>query len=795
MTFSQTSAPARVSVVVVGGGVVGCSVLYHLAKLGVADCVLLEKHKLSAGTTWHSAAQVRTLRASKNLAAMARYAADLYPRLESETGHSSGWINTGAIAIARTPGRLTHLKKQQAVSQMCGSRAEMISPSDAKERWRLLNTDDILGAVWSPDDGRVGPTDLCAALTKGAQKAGAKVLEETEVRGIVLKNGAVAGVETSRGEIRCDAVAVCAGLWSRDIAAMAGAHAHLWPCEHYYLLTRPFAGITHLPILADPDSHLYIRDESGGLLVGSFEPHARAVKDMGRLRDFAFQLLPEDWEHFAPMMENALHRVPELANVEIKTLVNGPESFTPDGKCLLGETGETPGLFLGCGMNSVGVVSGAGAGRALAELILRKPPTIALPEADPKRFPACWNSAAALSARAPETLGAAYDIHYPGWQNRTARDLWRLPLHKLWEKHGAHFAQMHGRERPLYFDKKEEPELSFARPAWFAQTGEEVRRAHSAAGVFDLSAFGMISVCGADAEKFLNRVCANDMTKPPGRVIYTALLNENGGMEGDLTAMRIGGDSYLLYTGAGETGRDLAHLRRHLRADERATIADETGSRAVLGLFGAQVADIGAVADLRRIAYFHHAESEIAGRKVRAARLSFVGEFGWEISCAPEDAAAIYETLAAQGAKPAGWYALNAMRIEKRFPAYYRELDPGITPMEAGLEFAVCAKKDFIGKESLRAYNPSRKLASIVLQDESAEPLGDEPVYCGETVCGRTTSAAFGYRIGKPVALAFLSHDSFAAQSVAVDIAGVRFAGNIIDGAAFDSAGARMKTL
>ena len=624
------------------------------------------------------------MRSSKNIAAIAQYATQLYPRLDAETGQSAGWLNTGSLAVAASSDRFLHILRQKAIADMCGIRAENISPAEAKEKFPLLNADDIVGAVWSPDDGRVGPTDLCAALAKGARTAGAKVFEETAVRGVVLRGDKVAGVKTSRGEIRCDAVAVCAGLWSREVAAGAGANAPLWPCEHYYLLTRPFAGITRLPILADNDSYLYIRDEAGGLLVGCFEPHARAVSDLSRLQDFAFQLLPEDWEHFSPMMQNALHRIPELANAEIKTLLNGPESFTPDGKCLLGETSETPGLFLGCGMNSVGVVSAAGAGRALAECILEKPPTIALPEADPKRFPSCWNSAAALAARAPEVLGTTYDIHYPGWQMRSARDLIRLPLHETWRRHGAHFAQMHGWERPLYFGKTREPKLSFARPEWFTQVGEEVRQASDAAAIFDLSAFGVLSVRGADAEKFLQRVCANDMSKPPGRVIYTAMLNEHGGIEGDLTALRIGGEHYLLYTGAGETRRDLAHLRRHLRADERAEIADETGARAVLGLFGAGAAQIGAAFGLESIAYFHHAEAEIGGCAVRVARLSFVGEFGWEISCAAADAEAVYKSLAAKGAQPAGWFALNSMRIEKRFLAYFRELDSGITPAGSG---------------------------------------------------------------------------------------------------------------
>ena len=789
---ADSSLPARASVVVIGGGVMGCSVLYHLAKMGAADCVLLEKHKLSAGTTWHSAAQVRTLRSGKNLTAMALYAAQLYPRLEEETGHSAGWQNTGALSIACSPGRLAHIHRQKAVADMCGASANLISAGEAKERWPLLNEKDVIGAVWSPDDGRVGPTDLCAALAKGATAAGARVVENAEVGGIVLRGGKVAGVETSRGHIETDAIAVCAGLWSRETAALAGANAALWPCEHFYLLTRPFGGIVRLPVLADHDSHLYIRDESGGLLVGCFEPHARAA-DPARLKNFAFQLLPEDWDHFEPMMQNALHRIPALADAEIKTLLNGPESFTPDGKCLLGETLETPGLFLGCGMNSVGVVSGAGAGRALAECMLRKPPTIPLPEADPKRFPACWNSAAALSVRAPETLGTTYDIHYPGWQKRSARNLRHTPLHAVWQKHGAHFGQTAGWERPLYFNKTREPTLTFDRPEWFAQTGAEARRATEEAAVFELSPLGVISVCGADAEKFLNRVCANDMTKPPGRVIYTLMLNEHGGIESDLTAFRLSEECYRLHTGAADIGRDLAWLRRHLKSGERADIADESGARAMLGLFGARAGDIAAAAALNSLRYFHHGESEIAGRPVRAARMSYIGEFGWEITCEARDAAAVFAALEKSGACPAGLYAQNAMRIEKRFSAYHHELDSGVTPEDAGLEFSIDWRKPFVGKDALRSSESRKKIVGIVLEDEQACPLGEEPVYDGGGICGRTTSGAFGYRVQKPVALAMINRASLSSEKIAVEIAGQRFAGKIIDGAIYDPSGARMK--
>ncbi|MGI9297345.1 MAG: GcvT family protein [Gammaproteobacteria bacterium] len=785
--------PARVSVVVIGGGVTGCSVLYHLSRLG-ADAVLLEKNTLSAGTTWHSAAQVRALRNTARMTEIVRYSRELYSRLEAETGQSAGWRNVGSLSVARTPGRLTHIRRQVAAAKSCGVRAEEIPPAEAKERWPLLNTDDIIGAVWSPDDGRAGPTDVCASLAKGAKNAGAKVYENIGVAEILTKNGKVAGVRAANGEtIRCDAVAVCCGLWSPEMAKTAGAAAQLWPCEHFYLLTKPFAGAAECAaVLADQDSYLYLREESGGLLVGCFEPHARAA-DPSRFANFAFQLLPEDWEHFEPMMQNALHRVPALADAEIKTLVNGPESFTPDGAFLLGETAETPGLFLGCGMNSVGVACGGGTGRALAEMICGAPPSIPLPEADPRRFPRCWNSAAALAERAPETLGRAYEIACPGRTPRTVRNLRLPPLHEIWQKHNAHFGQTAGWERPLYFGKTGEPEATFARPSWFFQTAEEVRRA-GAAAIFDLSFLGVISVHGADAESFLNRVCTNQMARPSGRIIYTLMLNEHGGIESDLTALRFGDEHYRLYTGAADVGRDLSHLRRLLREEERVQITDESGARARIGLFGEKARDISAVSELRGLRYFHHAETEIAGRPAHAARLSYIGEFGWEISCAPADAKTICAVLEESGATPAGLYAQDAMRIEKRFAAYHRELDSGVYPADAGMEFALDWDTPFVGRDAARSFQSGKKLVSIVLEDGQAFPCGEEPVYDGGRVCGRTTSAAFGHRVQKPVALAFLRRDSLSAKTVSVDVGGERFAGNIIDGAAFDPSGARMKS-
>jgi 4-methylaminobutanoate oxidase (formaldehyde-forming) len=795
--------PSNASVVVIGGGVMGCSTLYHLAREGVTDAVLLEKNQLTSGTTWHSAAQVRALRSTRNMTELAKYSISLYPALEAETGQQTGWINRGSLSIATTPNRVTHVRRQEALAHLFGVSAEWIGPEEAGERWPLMRTDDVIGAVWSPDDGRVSPSDLCAALVKGARARGARIFEETAVTGILTEAGRIRGVETSGGAIRCDAVALCTGLWSRQAALMAGAIAPVWPCEHFYLLTKPIPGVTgNLPTLGDHDGQLYIRDDSGGLLIGCFEPMGKALTPEMIEGLKPFQLLPEDWDHFEPMMLNALHRLPALETAEVKMLLNGPESFTPDGAFLLGETAETRGLFLGCGMNSVGVATGGGAGMALAHTIVHGHPPFDLSEAEPNRFPACFNSIEALTARIPEELGKHYDIAYPGRQMRSARGLRRLPLQDKWDEARAHCGQFYGFERPLYFNKAAEPELTFGRPAWFGPVGAEVAQAHEGAAIFDQSSFGKIEVKGPDAERFLDRVCANDMTRAPGRAIYTAMLNDRGGFESDVTVQRIAGDHYRIFTGTAAIRRDMGWLRRHLDG-ERVTLRDSTEDFAVIGLMGPEAPRIATAlgaGSLNDLGYFRVGEAEIAGAHIRAVRLSYVGEAGWEITCKAENAGRIYDTLHAAGARPAGLYAQTAMRIEKGYRAMGHELDSGITPLEAGLDFAVAWESDFIGRDALlrrRDAGIKTRIVTVLLDDPAAVPLGNEPVRVRDgtrgRIVGKTTSAAFGYRIGRPLALAEIDAAIGEGAAVEIDIARHNWAGHVTLTPAYDPSGARMR--
>ena len=792
------SLPSHASVVVIGGGIMGCSTLYHLAQMGVSDAILMERNALTSGTTWHSAAQVRALRHSQNLTRMIQYSVDLYARLEKETGQSVGWIQKGSLSIATNPDRLTHIRRQEALANAYGIDAKSIFPGEAKERWPLMNAEDVLGAVWSPDDGRVSPSDVCAALVKAAKGLGARIFETTGVSGILTENGRVKGVETTQGVVMCDAIALCTGLWSREVGAMAGAEVPALACEHFYLLTKPIEGITgNMPTLSDHDSHLYIRDDSGGLLVGCFEPMGKPIKPGILDENFEFGLLGEDWDHFEPMMELALHRLPSLETAEVKMLLNGPESFTPDGMFMLGETAETCGLFLGCGMNSVGLASGGGAGMNLAHCIVHGHTAYDLGEADAKRFAPIYNNIDHLMARAPEILGTHYDIAFPGRQLTTARNLRALPLDQEYKAAGAHFSQVYGWERPLYFGKTVEPRMTFERPDWYENVRSEVMAAHEKAAIFDASPFGKIEVQGPDAEAFLQHVCASNMAKAPGNAIYTAVLNHRGTYESDITAHRIAADHYRLFVGTNAIKRDLNWLRRHSESFD-VTLTDSTEAYAVLGLMGPDAARIisecGAP-ELRDLGYFKVGPAHIAGCHVRAVRMSYVGEAGWEITLKSENASAVYAALTAAGTVPAGLFAQTSMRVEKGFAAMGHELDSDISPVEAGLDMLVAKKKAFVGSEALaeRRKSATRSLMTVILDDPSAVPLGHEPIYADGRIVGHTSTACYGYRIGHPVALAHIHLDKAEGRKVDMDIGGEIFSARLQFACAFDPSGTRMR--
>lgn len=697
----MNALPGHASVVVIGGGIMGCSNLYHLAKLGVSDAILLERNKLTSGTTWHSAAQVRALRHSRNFTRMIQYSMNLYAQLEQETGQSVGWIQEGSLAIATTPDRLTHVRRQAALTQAFGVEATEVSPGEAQERWPLMNGSDVLGAVWYPDDGRGSPSDVCAALVKAAKGAGAKIFEGTGVTGILAEHGRVKGIETTQGTVMCDAIALCGGLWSRELGAMAGAEVPLWPCEHFCLLTKPVKGITgNTPTLSDHDNHLYIRDDGGGLLVGCFEPIGKAIQPGILDESFEFGLLPEDWDHFEPMMMNALHRLPTLKTAEVKMPLNGPESFTPDGVFMFGETAEMRGLFLGCGMDSVGIASGGGAGMNLAHTIVHGHTTYDLSEADAKRFAPMFNSVKHLMARAPEVLGTHYDIPYTGKQYQTCRDLRRLPLDAEHREAGAHMGQSYGWERPLYFGKTTEPRLTFGRSGWFENVAAEVAAAHERAAIFDSSPLGKIDVTGPDAEAFLLKTCAGHLGRAPGSVVYTALLNERGTFEDGVADCRVPLPAVCRHN-VHQVRPDLVQtplrgVRRYAGGHDRSLRgAGAHGARGKTDL--GQGWRAGAERDqlLQACGCACRRQACACGTDVLRRR----GRVGSHLP--RRRRGPIYAAFAAAGAVPAGLYAQTSMRIEKGFCAMGHELDGDVTPVAAGLDFAVRKCGGFTGANAL----------------------------------------------------------------------------------------------
>ncbi|HIN48997.1 MAG TPA: FAD-dependent oxidoreductase [Deltaproteobacteria bacterium] len=769
------SLPKHGQIIVIGGGIMGCSTAYHLIKNGCRDVILLERAKLTSGTTWHSAAQVRQLRSTESLTRLVQNSVELYSSLEAETGQATGWKQTGSLSIATNPDRLTHIRRQASLSQAFGIGAEEISVNKAAEKWPLMRTDDLIGAVYSPSDGRVSPSDICAALIKGAKSQGLRVFEDTPVTGIRSKNGRVAAVKTAQGEITCETIVNCAGIWGRSIAAMVGVAGPLHACEHFYLLTELMDSVTAapLPTLSDHDGHLYLRDEGGGLLVGCFEPQGKALDIEQLPEDFAFDLLPEDWEHIEPILANAMHRIPELEQTGVKMLLNGPESFTPDDRFLLGESPELRGFFLGCGMCSVGIATGGGAGRALAEWIIDGEPSMDLWPVDIRRFVPAQNTLQTLRERSPETLALHYAVSFPGRQYQTARNLRLSPLHSRLETAGAEFAEQMGWERPRWFNPESKPtvpELSFEKPGWHSLHAEEHRAAREAVVLFDQSTFGKLLVQGRDAESALQRLCANDISKADRRVVYTAMLNRRGGYESDLTLMRLDTESFLLVTGTGQPVRDKDWIRRNLYPDEYVTVTDMTGAYAVISIAGPNSRGL-----LTRISsddfsnsgfpFYTHRTVEVGSAMVRAARLSYIGELGWELYIPSESALPVFDAIRKAGddlgLKLAGIEALSSLRIEKGYCAWGHEIGPDDTPLQAGLEFAVKFNKpdSFLGKEALlkqKTEGVSRRLVMLTVTDSEAHPHGGEPIWWNNTLVGRTTSGTFGHTVGCAVMIGYI---------------------------------------
>jgi 4-methylaminobutanoate oxidase (formaldehyde-forming) len=810
--------PSHARVVIVGGGIIGTSVAYHLTKLGWKDVVLLEQGSLSGGTTWHAAGLVGQLRASSNLTRLIRYSADLYERLEAETGQATGWKRCGSLSVARTGERMTQLERNAALARSYGIDAEVISASLAGERYPLMRTDDLVGAVWIPGDGKANPADITQALARGARAGGAAIHEGVTVTGVRLERGAVAGVETSQGPIGTEILVNCAGMWARELGRLSGVTVPLHACEHMYIVTNPIDGVTpDLPVMRDADGHIYFKEEVAGLLMGGFDPWAKPWGMDGIPEGFSFRTLPEDWGKFELLMRNAIQRVPALASAQVRLLMNGPESFTPDNYFILGEAPEVRRYYVGAGFCSGGIAAAGGAGRALAEWIVEDRPSMDLWQADIRRFAPFHASPEFLRERASEIVGVHYFVAFPNRELETGRDLRLSPLYERLRDKRACFGNKMGWERANWFAPDgvaPETVYSFGRQNWFPYAAAEHRACREAVAVFDQSSFSKFRLEGPDAEGLLQRLCANDVAVASGRVVYTGMLNERGGFESDLTVTRLGADAYLIVTGSAQTTRDAHWICRHIPDGARAALTDVTGAYAVLGVMGPRSRDLLSRltrADLSNAAFPFAASREIwLGRAlVRASRITYVGELGWELYVPVEFAAGVYDALHAAGGDlglaDAGYYAIESLRVEKAYRAWGRELTTDDTPLEAGLGFAVRFDKaaPFIGREALLAQRGKplgRRLCSFVLDDAEALPLGDEPVWCDGSIVGSTSSAAYGHTLGRAVAMGYVSRPggvdaAYLSQArFEIEIAGDRFTARGSFKAPYDPENLRVKS-
>ena len=795
------SFPTQARVVIVGGGVIGCSVAYHLTKLGWRDVVLLEQGQLSGGTTWHAAGLVGQLRSHANMTGLIKYSTQLYAGLEAETGLATGWKNCGSLAVARTADRMTVLKRTAASARAQGIEVDVITPREAFECWPVMAVDDLVGAVWLPGDGKANPTDLTQSLAKGARNGGARIIERVKVTGIQVKDGIACGVSTDKGDIAAEIVVNCAGQWARNVGKMCGVAVPLHSAEHMYIVTGKIEGVNpELPVLRDPDGYIYFKEEVGGLVMGGFEPHAKPWGMNGIPDDFEFALLEDDWDQFEILMENALVRVPQLEQAEVKKFYNGPESFTPDNNFLLGEAPEVKNFFVGAGFNSMGIASAGGAGRALAEWIVNGAPTLDLWPVDIRRFAAFNNNPRWLHDRVKETLGLHYAMPWPNRELDTARPFRRSPLYDRLAAKGACFGSKMGWERANWFGKPGEvlaTEYAFGRQNWHGAVAREMKAAREGVAVFDQTSFAKLLMQGRDACAVLNRICAADIDVAVGTSVYTGMLNGRGGYESDVTVMRLAAQKFLIVTGSAQAVHDADWIAKNTPADAHAIVTDVSSSYSVLALMGPKSRDLlGKLtsADLSNTGFPFATvrEIDIGYATGFANRMTYVGELGWELIVPSEFAVGVYEALHEAGAEfglaDAGYYALEALRLEKGYRAWSRELTPDITPFEAGLGFAVALDKPggFIGRDALveaRA-RPSlqKRIVQFTLDDTAPMLWGGELILRDGKPVGEVRSAAYGHTLGRSVALGLIEHaegidkEFLASGSFEIDLAGVPYA-------------------
>ena len=777
------SIPSHARVVIIGGGIVGCSVAYHLAKRGCTDVLLLERRRLTCGTTWHAAGLVGQLRATQNLTRLAQYTTQLYEGLERETGQATGFKQVGSIAVAASEARFEELKRGASMARCFGLEVQILSPAAAKERWPLLATDGLVGAVFLPKDGQTNPVDTTQALARGARNGGVRICEDVKVTAIRTAQGRVTGVATPEGEIRADVVVNCAGMWAREVGGWANVSVPLHAAEHFYIVTEPIPGLAAgLPVLRDADACTYFKEDTGKLLVGWFEPQAKPWGERGIPENFAFDQLPADLSHIESLFERAMQRVPALGSAGVQVFFNGPESFTPDDRYLLGEAPEIQGMYVAAGFNSIGIQSAGGAGKVLADWIIDGHPPFDLWDVDIRRCAPFQRNKRYLRDRTVETLGLLYAMHWPFRQAESARGVRKSALHDRLAAAGACFGEVAGFERANWFGApgtQPRYEYSYGRQNWFEHSAAEHQAVRERVGLFDQSSFAKFVLRGRDATAVLGRICANDVDVPIGRVVYTQWLNARGGIEADLTVTREAEEAYLIVTSCATQTRDFTWLCRSLPSTAHAVAVDVSSAYAVLALMGPHSRELLATltdADLSTAAW-PFATSQIIDlgyARVRASRITYVGELGYELYIPTEFAQSVFDLIVSAGApfglRLAGYHALNSLRMEKAYRHWGHDLCDEDTPLEAGLHFALAWNKPggFVGLEPLarqREAGVRRRLVAVALERTDRLLYHNEPIWRNGKLVGKISSGMFGHTLGTALGLGYLANGGAAVSA------------------------------
>ena len=766
--------PESAQVVIIGGGIVGASIAYHLTELGWTDVVLLERNTLTSGTTWHAAGLVGCLRATQNMTRLAAYSAELYESLERDMGHATGFQKVGSLSVAANPERMEELVRGAGMASAFDVEVDIISAEDLVSRWPLLNPEGIVVGAWIPGDGQASPVDTTMALAAVARERGARIFEGVSVERIRTEGGRAIGVETDQGPMDAEHVVTAAGMWSHQLGRDVGVNIPLHACEHFYLVTEPIEGLpASLPVLRDQDRCIYVKTEAGRLMVGAFEPVAKPYGMGGLPTDQPFLQLDEDWEHLAPVYEAACERIPILADVGIRLFFNGPESFTPDDRYLLGETPELRNHWVATGFNSIGMQSAGGAGKVLAEWIVNGRPPMDLWDVDVRRMQPFQTNRRYLHDRSVEALGLLYAMHWPFRQVETARGVRRSPVHDRLVALGACLGEGGGWERPnWYAPEGVEPvyEYTYGRQNWFEHSAAEHRACREGAAYFDQTSLAKLLVQGPDACAVLNRISSADVDVEPGTSVYTTWLNDRGGIEADLTVNRLDEERFLVVTAFSTQVKDADWIARHTPDGARMTVTDVTSGYAVLGVFGPRARDIVAPltdADLSNEAFPFGTlqEIDLAYARAIAVRRTYMGELGWELYVPTEFALgafdALWESGAPNGLVAAGYHAMNSLRMEKAYRHWGDDIGDEDTPLEAGLSWGVAFDKPggFIGHDALVAQRDTgvtRRLVQFRLDDPGPLLYHDEPVLRDGQLVGRITSGMYGHTVGAALGMSYV---------------------------------------